>query len=426
LAKKLSREMRLSYDLQVFAPNALPVGAIRDLLAQTRLSCADAGSGDSDALTVLRGAKGKYSFTLGAPVSVEAEDVPEEVTGVLLGAEYLYEVLVEGSSTTEIPHAIRFARTIAEASDGVVLDQQTGEIWQRGKLRTAPKVERGKTDIVDVHWYVRGGANPESSALQWLALAKRHLPEALPRRFGTYEPLPMKMDLDRAEPFIEMVRNDSNTVYFKASNPCIEGSLASEATDWLFRSHSLSLHRAALNDARWRNAFRGLFIDFAEQSRAVFATAEVVRGLEWSGRGLAYGPSAERSTYLARGGQWSGLLPYPAWWTWFGPFYAPLVADHLGAGRTEVVGDGLFHSRGDEPLDRDQLVDQLSDAAESAGRRGMSGWLKRRPPTNRAALARTWLPDELMPVSDDTDPNVYIPPLKTARVIPPGLDGNRS
>jgi hypothetical protein len=72
----------------------------------------DAG-GATEFLTVVRGARVRCSFTLALPVTVEAEDVPEEVTAALLGPSYLYELVVGGSSTTETPHAVRFARRLA-------------------------------------------------------------------------------------------------------------------------------------------------------------------------------------------------------------------------------------------------------------------------------------------------------------------------
>lgn len=93
------------------------------------------------ALTVVRGARRAYSFTLGLPVQVEAEDVPDEVTAVLLDARVMYELLVEGSSTTEAPHAVRFGRRLAEATRVALLDSQTDQVWTRGKLRTPPRAE---------------------------------------------------------------------------------------------------------------------------------------------------------------------------------------------------------------------------------------------------------------------------------------------
>lgn len=89
------------------------------------------------------GAKRRYCFTLARPLAVEPEDVPEEVTAVLLDARLLWELHVEGSTVPEVPHAVRFARRLATAARGVVLDLQTGQTWHRGVLRTPPPVSRG-------------------------------------------------------------------------------------------------------------------------------------------------------------------------------------------------------------------------------------------------------------------------------------------
>ena len=106
----------------------------------------------------------------------------------------------------------------------------------------------------------------------------------------------------------------------------------------------------------WRSSLRRLLVDFARDSDAVVATAEVVRGVHWSGRALSYDMNTERAIPLWTRTGWAGLSPYPIWLTWFGTEYAPLVADHLDPGRTERVGDGLVYCASAVPLDRDALT----------------------------------------------------------------------
>ncbi|MGI8331339.1 hypothetical protein ACRYCC_15350 [Actinomadura scrupuli] len=414
-------ERPLSYDLQVFSRRSLSLDELRQLVAAAGLAVEDSES-TSGALTVLRGAKGRYSFTLGMPAAVETEDVPEEVTAVLLAPTCLYELLVEGSSAAETPHAVRFARRLAEASGGVVLDQQTGRTWHRGKLRTSSPVERGSIDVVQLRWYTRLGDTEGAAARAWLDLARRHLPEALPRRFGSVEPLAMKLDIDGPEAFVKAVTAEDWSLHFKGSAPCIDGNLAGSAGALSVRSHSLSVHRGPLSDPGWRDALQRLFIDFAATTGVFFASAEVQRGLEWSGRSVWYGGKAERTTYLAARGRWGGLPPYPVWWTWFGPAYAPLVAEHLPPDQVEHLKGGLFHSRGREPLDRDQLVAALaSPTGESGARRGLLARLSRRDAPSSDDIARTWLPGDLQASVDTSDPNLYNPPLEPARTVPPEL-----
>lgn len=414
-------EWQLSYDLQVFAQRSLSPKELRQLVAACGLSVDDVDE-QAKALEVLRGARAKYCFTLGLPVMVEPEDVPEEVTAVLLASSWLYEVLVEGSSATDTPHAVRFARKLAEASGGVVVDQQTDQTWHRGQLRSAAPVQRGVIDLVELRWYFRGGGSGETAARAWLDLARRHLPEALPRRFGTFEPLPMKLDREGPEAFVRAVATESSSVFFKGRTPCIEGSLAGAADRWPVLSHSLSLHREPLAERGWREALQRFFVGFAEASGSVYACAEVQRGLDWSGRSVWYGGDAERTTYLAARGMWAGLPPYPVWWSWFGPVYLPLVTDHLPANQTQAINGGLFHSRGLEPQDRDQLVAALGGTSSQTDvRRGLRARLSRRDATSTPDVGRTWLPEELQPKVDNTDPTLYNPPLEPAATMPAEL-----
>lgn len=405
----------MSYDVQVFAQRALSSDDVRTLLGDAGLRVDDEAS-SAASLTVVRGAQARYSFTLGLPVPIEAEDVPEEVTAVLLGAAYLCELMVEGSSATETPHAVRFARRLATASDGVVVDQQSGEVWTRGKSRAVPVVQRGTTDIVQVRWYVPPEGTGTRAADAWLRLARRYLPEALPRRFGPVEPLSMKLELDGAEAFVHAVAAETMSLYFKGTAPCIGGSMAGCRAAGV-HSHGLSMHRNALVDPRWREALRCLFVEFASATEAVYASAEVQRGVEWSGRGVGFGPSAERLTYLAGRGTWAGLPPYPVWWSWFGPAYVALVREHLPADEVVDSGAGLFHGRGGEPLDRGQLTASLGHPAE-APRRALSSIFSRRPTPMSPS---TWLPAHLLPVVDESDPRLYNPPLTPATTMPDGL-----
>ena len=405
----------MSYDVQVFAEHALGAEEVRRLLAEAGLHVEASEAAQS--LTVLRGVRQRYSFTLGLPVGVDAEDVPEEVTAVLLAPSYLYELMVEGSSATEVPHAVRFARRLARASAGVVLDQQTGDVWAQGKLRAAPPAERGSIDVVELTWYVRPHGSGTRAAAAWLELARRHLPEALPRRFGHVEPLSMTLDADGPEAFQRAAGAES--VHLKASAPCSSGNVAGGGPGWAVRAHGLTVHREALTDPRWRSALQRFFVDFAMATEAVFASAEVQRRVGWSGRSSSYGPDTERRTHLGYRGRWAGLLPYPPWWAWFGPDYVPLVLDHLGPHEVVRVDGGVFHARSEEPLDRDQLTAALPDPPSAPAPRRLLRHLF--PSATDRGPTRTWLPPDLLAVEDTSDPSMYVPPLMGATTMPAHL-----
>jgi hypothetical protein len=68
--------------VQVYAQLALRAEELHQLLAEAGLvveRMPEAG----EPLTVVRGARARYSFTLGLPAAIDVEDVPAEITAEL-------------------------------------------------------------------------------------------------------------------------------------------------------------------------------------------------------------------------------------------------------------------------------------------------------------------------------------------------------
>ena len=396
----------MSYDLQVFAPSRLTSGELRALLASIKFETDDGEHTDS--ITVVRGAKRQYSFTLGLPVAVEAEDVPEVITAVVLGPDYVYELLVEGSSPVEAEHAVRFGRRLAEATQGALLDQQTGQIWTRGNSRTPPPVVAGTVSVLQMVWYVRAEFDAAATAADWTRLAGKHLPEALPRRYGTYEPLSKRLDDGGVAAFVEFVGNADGTVFYKGSRPVQEGHLAAGPRRGNATGHKLTLLLPGIADPRWWSALRSLFVNFSVATEAIAATAEVIRGVRWSGRTIGYDANTERAAYLAWKSTWQGLSPYPVWWSWFGGEYADAIADYLPRDQVETVGAGLFHWRSEAPADRDVLAASL---VPSTGR-------SRRLFKRSAGSEAPWLPGQFLATMADQAIGSHAVPQRAAWLPP--------
>lgn len=396
----------MSYDLAVFGTRSLSLGEVADVIRDTQgLDVAAHDRGDTG-LVAVRGRQQSYCFTVAGPFGVEPEDVPEEITAVLLGATHMYTIMVEGSAPAAIPHAVRFARRLARAVEGAVQDQQTGEVWARGASRKALRPARAALiDIVEIRWYALRRKMPPDMAARYLAISRRHLPEALPRRFGSFEPFQHHLETSGDQAFIQAQKTGTSLLFFTSHPPCFGGSLAAgqaTAYDGHVSACGLDVDRSALHDRRWRDALKRLFTGFAAESGSFFGSAEVVRNLDRTRRGLYYGAAAEPTTFLAPRGQWKGLPPYPVWWSWYSPVYAGLVAPHLPADSAESSADGLFHSWGDDPLDRDQLEQALSRA--------------RTPFRHRQSA--TWMPEKLLARPELTDPRLHNPPVRLAAEIP--------
>jgi hypothetical protein len=347
----------MSYDLEVYTPARLDADGLRALVGAVSGLAVDAAAPES--VTVVRGARRAYSFTVDGPFGVEPEDVPPEVTGVLLGAGYLYTVLVEGSSAREIPHARRFARRLATTLDGAVFDQQTGEVWSRSTSRTVSK-PRMDTRIatVELNWYCRRADVPTDAAERVLASVGRHLPEALPRRYGEYEPFQAKLADGGVVAFCAAWRAATDSLHFSCTAPAIGGSLDAGPNERFpdrFWGMSLTLFADPLREPAWRAATRGLFTSVADTLGAFHATAEVVRDSIWSGRSLWVNSKTEPTAYLLHGrSSWLGLSPVPLWWYWFGPPYASFT-DALPADRRTATATGTLFEAAVLPTTRDRL-----------------------------------------------------------------------
>lgn len=404
----------MSYDLYVYGDELDPA-ALRAAALVTDLVVED----DSPSFTVVRGARRRYSFTVEQPERIEPEDVPEEVTTVLLGATSLVVVHVEGSADSEVPHAIRAAKRIAMAMRGAVHDVQTDEVHRRGTKRQV-KPSRGKiVTTLNINWWVRtGGLDLTSTAETFIELARRYFPDALPRRYGTTEPLQHRWEPGGAEAFITSLNEEPMVgarTWWTGSGSVADGSLGSSFwEDAVVTSHSLTIFANALDDVRHRESVVRLFAAFASRIDAVYASASVLHGAEWSGRQLWSPTSAERELGLGPRGIWKGLPPTPTWLSWFGTDYADEIGPHLSFGSVQRHDSGLFHRSAIEPADRADLARLLTPATPPVGRR----WFGLRGPRQRQAPEpESWLPIEYLAVTSQSDPTTY-PTAESAPVLP--------
>lgn len=156
--------------------------------------------------------------------------------------------------------------------------------------------------------------------------------------------------------FVSFVGAETTGVSTRGTGPVEGGEIGhARRDDQSVHSHSLSVLAEPLEDKRWSRALEAMFLDVAQAVEAIHATAEVVRGVGWSGRALSFRAETEHSVYLAYKGRWHGLTPHPVWLSWFGREYAPLVREHLPIDMTIECEGGMLHKRSETPKDRDAL-----------------------------------------------------------------------
>ncbi|TXK19507.1 hypothetical protein [Homoserinibacter sp. GY 40078] len=379
----------MSYDLTVYFETD-PTDALIELIeAEPDLSVATDGPG----WVVTRGA-GTYCCSIARPVRVEEEDLPDEVVSRSVRFSFQVDVLVEGSTSASIARTRKLIRAIVRALGGMSWDPQTDAIDPAGARRSTTPEPAGLVDLVEFGWYAPSRIDVAS---QYLASVGRYLPEAAPRRFGSFEPLQYRLDRDGPSRFISESADD-DLLHFSGTKPVLDGSIGAGSRGTTVH---LSVLAASLHEAQWRDPLQALFLDLAQRLDCFFAVAEVVRNFTWSGSQIRVGPEVERKFRPRSNEGWMGLPPHPVWWAFLGSQYSTLIDATTNGART--IGAGTFIELSTEPLNRDAL-------AEALPRRGL---LHRDP--------APWISPDLQMKPVEGEHRRMPPPAIRANVIPDGL-----
>jgi hypothetical protein len=194
-------------------------------------------------------------------------------------------------------------------------------------------VAERKVDVLVVRWYERARRSPDVVG-RWLSAARAHLPEAVPRRFGDYEPLRARFDKAGQQGLIEAYARADSLLFLAGTPPVFH---ASWATGGPVAVHGMQAELDASDDRVRRFALA------MTHPGTLYVSASIAGGETLDG-GTLYGPGERPAEpYLAPRGEWLGLPPAAPLWCWFGPAYVRHVRRHVTA---EPVAGGLWCTGG--------------------------------------------------------------------------------
>ncbi len=167
----------MSYDIQVWSVRAID-GSFRRLPEEW-----DEHNGSCPLKS--------WQLIVTASDKVLPEDVPAEVTSLLAGVGYVTHLNLEGKTTEQsfkILHST--AKEIARLTHGAILDPQEGSVRLPSSVKRYVRPARVETFelLVLSWWFLDGPLLTASGREAFIALLDRLLPEALPKRYGLYEP----------------------------------------------------------------------------------------------------------------------------------------------------------------------------------------------------------------------------------------------
>jgi hypothetical protein len=133
-----------------------------------------------------------WQLVVDDPIGLDAEDVPEQVGSVLPGLAYLTRIALEPGDGPKTAHQLlmRSAKSLAKTSHGVFYDPQEDSVaLGSGVKKFAAPGKQEQVKTLSLSWWFGPDALATKAGFEDLVkLLRRYLPEALPRRYGTFEP----------------------------------------------------------------------------------------------------------------------------------------------------------------------------------------------------------------------------------------------
>jgi hypothetical protein len=360
----------MSYDLLVATAKRPPKDVIEAFGAAAGLDLALEGQFGKGNVLVTRRGNGGRDIDIDGPSRTEPDDLPDDLAGSVRRPAWLVEIhLLGGFEASSDVWAFDLAISMARVGNGAVYDPQTDKvIWPTGVVPRArgSKVER--FNIVEIEWIVPWSRLPAHAPSFLLAVLRDVWPEAVPVRFGTYEPMQGRLDRDGDEAFASVWREEvegqgwGGSIIVTGTRPVLGGYISIPDRRALQAVTCLSIHltvdaRPLYRDPATADQFAERLVTIAERLTALYADATVRRN--WILRGARLdsdGDTEYWSESLNRGGRWGGLPPSRPWVAWYGPEYAPLLAATFD-GHVRTHGEALVVRFGREPADSTMLAD---------------------------------------------------------------------
>jgi hypothetical protein len=274
----------MSYDLNLWTINYMPAAAIQQVMPDAKIS---------DTRAELAGEG--WLVAIGPPTKVELEDIPDEVAAALPGITWLISVNIEPitAPNTAKEKAKVALKTLAKEFRGLVEDPQTSTIMlPSGSKRYRPTGQDIGSRVSTLnlnYWFIESPLRTREGRALLVDYIARYLPEALPRRYGLYEPPSEKWEIGGKAAFLDFwdAQVPDRMVVAYTTRPCIGFDLWPSSVGWIRRGAAqifrcgcltLSFEFAALEDHGWRIAIERAWLDIARIAEPFATNVEVLDG----------------------------------------------------------------------------------------------------------------------------------------------------
>lgn len=316
-----------------------------------------------------------HSFSCDINNIVDLDDVDEVFTEIVLSPKWLYEISVPSSSTKiDICFAKKLSEFIANECKGAAFDPQLEKIiFPKGKIKRylTPSVEE-RINVIEFRWFISVNSLTNDTITNFISTIKKILPEALPNRYGEYEPLQYK--LDKLENFTECIienKSKGDTVFFKSTSPCFGGSISTSFNKFkpdnvkLTSQFSLSFDaRPFEKDSNWNDVLVNLFIQLSIKLNAYYAMGYVEENIIAKRNSKWYDGYCK--TYsLPPLKWWNGIPNSPMWLNWYGKPYIQEVEHSFLNSKILKFDSGFFFKNKEFPATLGNLKGSFPKISEN-------------------------------------------------------------
>lgn len=316
----------MSYDVQIWSVGPIP---LPDALP-------DAEAWQPEGSAWVRASK-HWQIVVSSSVQVLSEDVPEDVAPLIPGISYLAELNLEPIGAPKRAHKLlgTVSRHLGRAAHGVVLDPQTDTVLTpAGVKRYRPQRRDERLSILSLPWwFTEGPLLTEAGRYEFVSLLERALPEALPKRYGLFEPPQHRYSETGREHFLGFLREhlDEVIVWYPhrpVANVSISCSSQWGATRQGFRTNyvTVDVEAKALDQPGWATALDRFWRAASRAIQPFYGDVRTLRG--FARMGATYGTDMETEFHPVKGPWWIGIprvlghagvlgAPYVALWPRF-------------------------------------------------------------------------------------------------------------
>lgn len=256
-----------------------------------------------------------WQIVVSASDKVEPEDIPQDVSKILPSIEWLSHLNLEGARTQAAERLLRTtADLIARSAHGVIVDPQEGTVrLPSGVKRFMLPRSKQVFEVISMSWWALDTPLlTHQGKRAFVDLLERTLPEALSKRYGTYEPPQHRYIETGKEQFVTFLdENQHDIVVWYPNRPVVSVCFAFPkplgAHKLGFRANhvSVEIERAVLSEPGWAKSLANFWQTASLLMGPFYGDVRMLGGYKWMGATVS--SSGNGSEHPVKSWWWKGI-----------------------------------------------------------------------------------------------------------------------